>query len=157
LSLHLNFGPADLSNESKNGTLALFCGRIWLDGRYSCNIVVLLFKLQPALVGQILFPNCRSIWILAQPIFQTSRKTVRSLFCGRIWLDGRCSCNIIALLFKLQPATERRLTLPNCHSIWILVEPIFQTSRKMVRSRYFVAGFGALAVTHAISLRCFSY
>jgi hypothetical protein len=158
LPLHLDFGPADLSNKSKNGMLALFCGRIWLDGLCSCNIIALLFKLQPALswtdsVSKLPF----HLDFSRADLSNESKNGSLALFCGRIWLDGRCSCNIIALLFKLQPATERRLTLPNCHFISFLVEPIFQTSRKMERSRYFVAGFGALAVTHAISLRCFSY
>jgi hypothetical protein len=56
----------------------------------------------------------------------------------------------------LQPALVGQILFPNCHSIWILAQPIFQTSRKTVRSRYFAVGFGSTAAAHAIALRCFS-
>jgi hypothetical protein len=158
LPLHLDFGPADLSNESKNGTLAvLICGRIWLDGLCSCNIIALLFKLQPALSWTDSVSKLPLHLDFGRAdLSNESKNGTLALFCGRIWLDGRCSCNIIALLFKLQPALVGQILFPNCHSIWILVEQIFQTSRKTVRSRYFAVGFGSTAAAHAMSLRCFS-
>jgi hypothetical protein len=49
LPLHLDFGQADLSNESKNGTCVLFCGLLLRDGYILLNISSLLFKLESAI------------------------------------------------------------------------------------------------------------
>jgi hypothetical protein len=46
--------------------------------------------------------------------------------------------------------------VPFCHSIWILVEPIFQTNRKTVRAGYFAADSRATAISCSISVCCFS-